>query len=66
VKAYRQLDIIKKQLEEIEPLVTMKTGDVSSLHQVEWYLMQALRDIKNRSEYSEKDKAAPVNQEPAK
>ena len=66
MKAYRQLDIIKKQLEEIEPCVTMKTDGVSSLYQVEWYLMQAIRDIKNRSEHREKDKAAPADQEPGK
>ncbi len=66
MKAYRQLDIIKKQLEEIEPFVTMKTNNIPSLHQVEWYLMQALRDIENRSEHRENDKAAPADQGPGK
>ncbi len=47
MKASEQMRVIGRQIEEIEPLITMQTQCIPSLHQVEWYLMQALREVKS-------------------
>ena len=47
MKASEQMRVIGRQIEEIEPLITMQTGFVDSLYRVEWYLMQALREVKS-------------------
>jgi len=48
MKASEQMRISRRQIEELELLINMQTRGIDSLHQVEWYLMQALREAKRR------------------